>query len=246
MSEDDERFDDLFTHIAGQSGGIKPLLDSFFGFLHRKTDFYVQFDLSTDEPDSKKKQFSMGFPKGVAEKMLVQSFRKYPMKDFTALPAPPDPVGKDIRVGSATSSSSSTVNFASASDKAFSQGNNQTTHESNRVPCSLDVGAGSSAAGGTKNRNESGSHNKSGGAKTSTGGDRLSTVQYTEKGTQLPVGNGGVADNYYWTQTLKDLTVYIDVPPDIASSGVKGKDIKCTLGPRRLFLMIKDKVHIQL
>ena len=36
---DDERFDSMYINIAQQIGGIEPLLDSFFGFLRRKTDF---------------------------------------------------------------------------------------------------------------------------------------------------------------------------------------------------------------
>jgi hypothetical protein len=33
------RFDGMYINIAQQIGGIEPLLDSFFGFLRRKTDF---------------------------------------------------------------------------------------------------------------------------------------------------------------------------------------------------------------
>ena len=33
------RFDSMYINIAQQIGGIEPLLDSFFGFLRRKTDF---------------------------------------------------------------------------------------------------------------------------------------------------------------------------------------------------------------
>ena len=56
------QFDELFLQVAGQAGGIQPLLDSFFGFLSRKTDFYVQYDPSV--------RAKMGFPPGVAEKMV--------------------------------------------------------------------------------------------------------------------------------------------------------------------------------
>jgi hypothetical protein len=56
------RFDDVFLQIAGQVGGIEPLLDEFFGFLSRKTDFYVEYNQS--------QRAHMGFPKGVNEKMV--------------------------------------------------------------------------------------------------------------------------------------------------------------------------------
>ena len=39
MSED-ERFDGLFMNVAQQAQGIDNLMDTFFGFLRRKTDFF--------------------------------------------------------------------------------------------------------------------------------------------------------------------------------------------------------------
>jgi len=36
---DDDRFDGMYINLAQQVGGIDNLLDSFFGFLRRKTDF---------------------------------------------------------------------------------------------------------------------------------------------------------------------------------------------------------------
>jgi hypothetical protein len=62
MQRGDGRFDDVFMGLAQQHGGIQPLLDSFFGFLHRRTDFYVQVPEGT--------RASMGFPPGAAEKMV--------------------------------------------------------------------------------------------------------------------------------------------------------------------------------
>lgn len=38
---DDARFDSLYLNLAQQNQGIDNLLESFFGFLRRKTDFYT-------------------------------------------------------------------------------------------------------------------------------------------------------------------------------------------------------------
>ena len=48
-------------------------------------------------------------------------------------------------------------------------------------------------------------------------------------GKLTPLGNGGVGrcGRYYWTQTLGELTVYIDVP-----GGTRGKDVSCSIGCR--------------
>ena len=56
---DDERFDGMYLQVAQSIGGIDPLLDSFFGFLRRKTDF-----------------FSGAADASGAEKKVLEAFRK--------------------------------------------------------------------------------------------------------------------------------------------------------------------------
>merc|ERR1712066_558795 len=41
MDTGDERFDGVLLNIAQQSGSIENILDTFFGFLNRKTDFFT-------------------------------------------------------------------------------------------------------------------------------------------------------------------------------------------------------------
>ncbi|CEG37939.1 Nuclear distribution protein NUDC [Plasmopara halstedii] len=67
-----DRFDTLLAQIAQQHGGVEPLLDTFFGFLHRKTDFYVV----SNDPSSHR----MGFLPGQAQQKVLSAFQKYPMK----------------------------------------------------------------------------------------------------------------------------------------------------------------------
>jgi len=59
MSQD-ERFDGILLTVAQQAGSIETILDAFFGFLLRKTDFF-----SGCEDDKK------------AEKMVVDCFHRY-------------------------------------------------------------------------------------------------------------------------------------------------------------------------
>ena len=49
-----ERYDEVLLTVAGQCGGIQPLLDTFFSFLFRKTDFFHVM-----QPGE-----NMGFPEG--------------------------------------------------------------------------------------------------------------------------------------------------------------------------------------
>lgn len=59
-------------------------------------------------------------------------------------------------------------------------------------------------------------------------------MRYTKDGKQVPIGNGGVTPRYYWTQTVNEATVYVDVPP-----GTRSKDIECVIQPRRLKLRVR-------
>lgn len=65
------RFDALFATLAQQHDGVEALLDSFFGFMHRKTDFYVV----TSDPARRK----MGFLPGAAQQKVrrVVSWAKH-------------------------------------------------------------------------------------------------------------------------------------------------------------------------
>ena len=68
MGSDVEKYDEILLTVAGQCGGIEPLLDVFFSFLYRKTDFFVVMQ---------KGETKMGFPEGVAEKLVLRSFRQF-------------------------------------------------------------------------------------------------------------------------------------------------------------------------
>ena len=68
MGSEVEKYDEILLTVAGQCGGIEPLLDVFFSFLYRKTDFFVVMQ---------KGETKMGFPEGVAEKLVLRSFRQF-------------------------------------------------------------------------------------------------------------------------------------------------------------------------
>ena len=46
------------------------------------------------------------------------------------------------------------------------------------------------------------------------------TIRYNKEGKQIPIGNGGICDSYFWTQSLTETTVYVDVP-----DGTRGRDV---------------------
>jgi len=64
-------FDEMFLAMAQRHEGIEPLMETFFSFLERKTDF---FHVMTT------KEGRMGFPPGVSERMVHRVFKKFQSK----------------------------------------------------------------------------------------------------------------------------------------------------------------------
>ncbi len=166
-------FDEMFAHIAQRAGNVNVLLTEFFSFLHRRTDFYVEYP---NDNDAKDLTYTMGFPTGVAERMVLHAFRQFPMKNYndhavrTNL-APPQhpPIGSENSSQPSSSGSKGTI----------------------KLPIS------------------------------------------TLGGKQVPIGNGGIGPNYYWTQNLRETTIYVDV-----DTAVRGKSVDCVIKPSSLTLSI--------
>ena len=187
ISTEQEKYDDVLMQIAGQIGSVQGLLDKFFGFLHRKTDFYVQYTESSQNA-------TMGFPVGVAEKMVLKCFKKYRMKDYK-----------------------------------LDEGQ-QTSHQDNLHD--------KSAVELKSNELLPSCVNKV--VPTRQGSSGVNAVNIVPTGKQIPIGNGGVAENYYWTQTLDEVTVYIDAP-----KAMKGKDVNCTITSKFMTLSVDEKVLVE-
>lgn len=244
----DLRFDEVLMTMAGQAGSLDVLLRIFFSFLHRNTDFYVTFD------PTKVKSANMGFPAGHAEKLLLRAFRTFPFKPYTgtgtsdsaasrrseevvALDAKRDQQSRgrhDSREPTSTpptQKSSSTSVSKRSSDKSISTpvstGPARASTSSSEV---LDASIASPpcASSAESKMNPPAPPSEPG---QSAGGIR---VRYTDDGKQIPIGNGGVTPRYYWTQTVTEATVYVDVP-----EGTSSRDISCEIGPRRLRLVVR-------
>lgn len=195
---DEGEFDAIFAEVAGRLGSVELLLENFFGFLHRRTDFYVEFD-PVETPRA-----TMGFPSGVAQRILTNAFLSYDFKRYE--------VEEKRRVSGPTPAQlASSVGDGSRGpiDPVLSV--TSTSPGIEELPVQLSTVTSSSP-----------------------GSVSLPTPRLTEEGKQIPVSNGGVAPNYYWTQTLDEVTVYIDVP-----DGTRGKDIKCTILPRHLLIDVR-------
>ena len=202
-------YDEIFTQIAGRTGSLDKTLDAFFGFLSRRTDLYVTFD-------EEQKNAPMGFPKGVAEQMVLKSMRKFPYRPLNKN-SNSNSSGKseDLKVGKEKvkdvkcdqSPASSSLDQAKTNDQnntVFNNDNNNNNNNNN-----------------DNNHNHNNYNNSN------------SIIKYTDDGKQIPIGNGGVADGYHWTQTLNEVTIHVLVP-----FGSRSKDVTCTIKTNTLLLVV--------
>lgn len=188
----DPFYDQAFAQIAQRTGNIQKLLDEFFFFLNKRTDFYVEFDAK--DIDSKK--YKMGFLKGAAESMVLTSMKKYPFQSYESIV------------------DNTTITAAPSAIKS----------NSIQSPTELDI-------------LKDGSLNT---MKPETIEKKTLQPKLNENGKQIPMGNGGIADNYIWSQTFKDISVYIEVP-----KGTKGKDISCSIKPSSISLKRNNVVLLE-
>ncbi|CAM9305538.1 unnamed protein product [Phaeothamnion confervicola] len=250
MAAPDQRYDELLATMAGQLGGLEPLMRAFFSFLHRRTDFYVQWDPQLAQAAKPE----MGFATGVAEKILLCAFHSFPMKDYTQstpgaavgrpkATAKPQASFKPARAtprqpamdtaGFAVPSPPAVIAAAALPNRAAAKASSSNgTGGASLEGASTSGGDGGGCVGG--GGGDEGCGGGSGcGVTSSAARGASSRVVITADGKQVPVGNGGVTDRYYWTQTLDETTVYVNVPP-----GTRGKDVRCDIGPRHLRLMV--------
>ena len=69
---------------------------------------------------------------------------------------------------------------------------------------------------------------------------QINRTDANPKSQQIPVGNGGVADNYYWTQTLNEVTVYVDAP-----TACRGKDVECNMTHKTIHLAVDGNTLLE-
>merc|ERR1712151_297159 len=75
MSDNTAKWDGMLMHLAQENHGIDNLLDTFFGFLFRKTDFFT----AASEDDAKSKVLN-AFEKYLKEQDKATSIKKEAQK----------------------------------------------------------------------------------------------------------------------------------------------------------------------
>ena len=226
------RYDQLFLTLANQVGsdGIDGLLDAFFSFLRRKTDFFsgggeglprVQGAVDkalTRHWDLAEKE---------AAKESARKVKAAAEKVAAAEKAEKIAIEKAQKVKAATPAASEVVELGvdgSFDIRAAARAAADAPKSAAEV--ARDAGDAAIAVAAAK-----------GGAKVgdgaSTADDSAATAAATTAAAPT-AGNGGVTDRYVWTQTLQDVSINFPV-----AGSVRGKDITVDVKNRSLSVSVK-------
>ena len=219
---DQDEMEPALIALASKSGGdLRKLLYAFFSFLNRRTDFYlIPNELDTKEGISPR----MGFKEGDAEKLLLAAFRQFPLRRMPRR-APSSSAAKFTAKTTSTQksqvSSSPTEKDTQKTEqtKPKSEETRKETNESITITTKSEAEAEAVAAAAAKHIEP----------------DQIK-IRTTEEGKQIPVGNGGIAKRYQWTQTLEETTVILKVP-----AGTRGKDLNVSIKPTSVSIRFKKQ-----
>jgi len=214
MDSDAEKFDGVLLNVAQQAGSIDAILDMFFGFLQRKTDFFTG---SQDEQ--------------AAEQMVLKYYKKYwkaGQKKRAELQEKHRIADEDRRQRAEEQKKKDELEYKRLQEES-SRAREVTDEEASAIQAeknasqskdSADASA-SSAAAAAEEKDDAAAGNAS---------------DKEDDKVPPPLGNGGKTDKYTWTQTLSALEVYVHVRP-----GVKAKQIVCDIGTDGLKVGIKGE-----
>lgn len=191
-----ERFDGMLLAIAQQcEGGISELLDVFFGFLERKTDFFV------------------GAGKAEAEKIVMSKFKEHQKK----IEEKKDKERKEAEALKAAKAKKE----AEKKDEPKIQ--EVTAEEAERIKKEEETKKQQVEEMEKEDRNDNENKKNGEGSVPNKAGGSDDEEDEDAKGKMKPnAGNGGDLPNYKWIQTLSEVEVRV---PLNVSFKVKGRDV---------------------
>jgi len=223
---DDERFDGMLLAMAQQhQGGVKELLKTFFGFLHRKTDFFH------------------GAAPGVAKQTVLDAMNKYERdadqkrKEVTKEKEERDRKFNEQRERAKKKEKEEFAKIKNKNENS-SKIEEVTEEEANAIIEDNKKTQEKSQVNGhkeeTKDEPKKEETKKEDDKKKGTDDEE---EDEDDKGKMKPnIGNGADLEKYQWTQTLGELDLHV---PTGVSVPLKSKDIIVDFNPNHIKIALK-------
>uniref|UniRef100_H3D7S3 NudC domain containing 3 n=1 Tax=Tetraodon nigroviridis TaxID=99883 RepID=H3D7S3_TETNG len=214
-----EMYDNALLGILQHVGNIQDFLQVFFGFLYRKTDFYRLLSSPNDK---------MGFPPGVAEKMVLKTFElfeKLAEHDRERLLA-------ELRRREESQRVPPVVQELEITDEAHTVSEEQSSEpvqvESSSVAAE-EVSSQVEAQSSSESSNSSVPNQAAAASKDSDQGQNT----FQENPDSY---NGAVRENYSWSQDYSDVEICVFVPKTV----LKGSQVSVSLQVNSIKVCMRD------
>ncbi|XP_029300101.1 nudC domain-containing protein 3 [Cottoperca gobio] len=228
-----EMYDNALLGILQHVGNIQDFLQVYFGFLYRKTDFYRLLSSPNDK---------MGFPPGVAEKMVLKTFKVFEKlaehdrerqrselqrrEESRCIP----PAVQELEI-------------AAEPPKETEEQSNEAAQSESSPSDAVDVSAPATSEVTVNPQPDSSSSSSSSGPGQLAQGDQAaaaSTTSAEESRDKLQSDpdsyNGAVRENYSWSQDYTDVEVRVFVPKTV----VKGRQVRVSLQASSMQVCVRE------
>lgn len=218
-----EMYDNALLGILQHVGNIQDFLQVYFGFLYRKTDFYRLLSAPNEK---------MGFPPGVAEKMVFKTFKLFEkLADHDR-----ERRQSELQKREESRSVPPAVQELEISAEPPEGTEERSTEAAQTESSSLEAGGVSTEATG-------GSQPSSSGPGPSPQGDQAaaastSAADGSQQNFQAEPDsyNGAVRENYSWSQDYTDVEVKVFVPKTV----VKGRQVSVSLQTGSIKVCVRE------
>jgi len=222
MSEysQEEKWDGMLFHMAQQvEGGVTELLDIYFGFLRRKTDFFV------------------GGQAGQAQKIALDKF-KYHQKVAVEEKAKKDANKAKMEEMKKKEKAKRERDDQIQASKIIEVTEEEARNIQQEQEAKSSGEPATAAAAGSSNSKSSGDQPTE---ENKTKKDDDNSDDDDDGKLKPNIGNGADLPNYSWTQTLQELELRI---PLKVGFKVKGRDVYCEVKRKHLRIGLKGKEPI--
>ncbi|BAM39021.1 uncharacterized protein TOT_010001266 [Theileria orientalis strain Shintoku] len=233
MSDANEGIDNLLLLVTQRSGCIENLLENFFSFLARKTDFY--------RPPDKSNEISLDH----CTNLVSYYCRNVGMRYAELISKNSKKVAGAQPSDNKNTLPSSTELLASSSPQDSGK-HPELAKDTNKREDSTESGRSDRKIAEKPHETESkGSNKNMGSDKTGTvtksevvsGTQKVERSEDSEDDSPPPPGNGGKTQWYEWTQTLSSLEVMVTVP-----EGTVCKNVKVEIGTNTLNVKVNNRL----
>lgn len=220
-----EMYDNALLGILQHVGNIQDFLQVYFGFLYRKTDFYRLLSSPNDK---------MGFPPGVAEKMVLKTFKLFEkLAEHDR-----EKALSDLKKRQESTYVPPPVQELEVASEPCKETEEQSTEAAQMESSPSGSGSAPAASGTSVAPQQDGSssgpavhEDQAGAASTKSAGDSQESFQ-----SNADSYNGAVRENYSWSQDYTDVEVRVFVPKTV----VKGRQVNVNMQTSSVRIRVRD------